>query len=200
MHEYVNGWGLKLVTGPSVEPVTVEEVKALARIQHTADDSVIEGLIPAARIQAEHLMRRQLVNATWRLTLDWFPSWEIKFPRPPLASITSIKYDDVDGNEQTLTVDDDYRVLTDDEPGRVEPSYDAGLWPVTFDRAGAVRIVYVAGYGATAASVPADIRHAIKWLVCWWLETRELAEIPNAFKVMLEPYEHGEHFVGVYDE
>lgn len=67
---------LKLVTGPSEEPITVAAAKLDMRVDDdfTDHDDLIGGLIAAGRQYAETVTRRALVTQTWRLTADRFPS------------------------------------------------------------------------------------------------------------------------------
>jgi uncharacterized phiE125 gp8 family phage protein len=107
-------------------------------------------------------MGRKLVTQTWELVIDEFPDEEIKIPYPPLQSIVSIKYDDAAGAEQTLATSG-YVVDNVSEPGWVVPSTSG--WPTTFEGINAVRIQFIAGYGATSDSPPsfvANIPQSIK--------------------------------------
>jgi uncharacterized phiE125 gp8 family phage protein len=196
----LNNWGLKRVTDATTEPVTAAEAKTYARVSSSTEDTLTESLIKSARMHAEAITQRQLINATWRLTLDWFPSWAIVLPRAPLSSVTSIIYDEYSEGTATTLASTEYRVQTDPEPGFVEPSYDAGLWPTPRVQSGAVRITYVAGYGAAASAVPEDIKTAIKWLVNHWLEERlPTTDIPPAFRMMLMQYIVGEHYSEIWN-
>ena len=156
---------VELYTGPSAEPLTVAEAKAHLRIDHTTDDSYIESLIKAARTAAEKFQGRGYINQTYKLYLDWFPSaLYIELPYCPLSSVTSIVYEDENGDTQTLA-SDRYQVDTKSEPGRVYLAPGV-LWPrVEPDRVNAVTITYVVGYGATSASIPENIRHAIRLIL-----------------------------------
>jgi uncharacterized phiE125 gp8 family phage protein len=117
-------------------------------------------LIKAARIQAENYTLHALVTQTLELVLDAFPTGGIELPMPPLQSVTSIKYIDDDGVEQTLGASL-YSVDTDTIPGLITPAYDEE-WPTDVrDQVNAVRVRYVAGFGA-ASDVPEDIRTWIK--------------------------------------
>lgn len=197
-----NTWALKLVTDATAEPVTAAAVKLYARIATdlTAEDALIDLLVKTARKKVEALTKRQLITATWRLTLDWFPSWKIVLPRCPLAAITSIKYDDADDGTETTIDSADYRVQTDHEPGYVEPAYGES-WPSTRDQAGAVRITYTAGYGSSGSSVPEDILTAIKFQVTEWIEKRiDQDEVSPAFVRLLEPYRLEFEAAGMYDD
>lgn len=156
--------GLARTVNPAEEPLTLAEGKAHLRVLHSAEDSLIGTYLSAAVSAVEEHLRRALVTQTWRLTLDRFPcgSAPIRLPRPPLLSVSAVEYVDGDGAAQTLAADL-YQVRTDPLPGEVRLAYGA-TWPATRDEAGAVRITYVAGYGA-AAAVPAPIRAAILLLL-----------------------------------
>jgi uncharacterized phiE125 gp8 family phage protein len=155
--------GLKLITPPAAEPVTLADVKQHLRVTDTADDLYIGALIAAAR---QHLdgwegwLGRSIMPQTWELVLDAFPCNEIKIPATPVQSITSIKFDAADGFEQTLATSAYFLDNSSLSPW-VLPS-DA--WPATLSAVNAVRVRFVAGY-ADAASVPAPIKAAIMLIV-----------------------------------
>src|SRR5262245_51885551 len=111
---------LRLISGPTVEPITLTEAKAHLRVDHTADDTLIAMYIAAARTDCEEWTARAFVAQTWELVLDEFPDDEILLPRPPLQSVESIKYDDADGLEQTLATTE-YAVDDASQPGWVVP-------------------------------------------------------------------------------
>ncbi|HJT63076.1 MAG TPA: phage head-tail connector protein [Burkholderiales bacterium] len=148
---------LKLVTAPAEEPVTLAEAKLHLRETETALDALIQSLIVAATAHAEDFTGRRLVTQTWDYFLDAFPCWGIAIPYPPLASITSIKYVDTEGVEQTLA-SSEYLVDVKSSPGRVTPAYGK-TWPSIRSQMNAVTIRFVAGYGLHAA-VPEKIRNA----------------------------------------
>lgn len=162
----------KLITAPAVEPVTVAEARAHLYVTHTDDDTLIGAFIAAARQDCEHRIQRALVTQTWERTLDSFPA-AISLPMAPLASVTSVKYIDGDGNEQTLAASA-YYVDTDSEPGQVLPAYGAS-WPTVRDLPNAVRVRYVAGYGADGSFVPAALKQWILLRVGALYENRESA-------------------------
>lgn len=162
-------FGLTIYVEPVIEPVTLAEVKNFLRITDTDDDVLLTQQIAAARRHAEKETRRQLIEATFKLWLDEFPE-TIYLPRPPLISVTSpIAYTDVTGAAATFT---NYQVTQGREPAIIEPAYGYS-WPSTLAQREAVVITYKAGYGTTAASVPAGIRMAIMGLVAHMYENRE---------------------------
>jgi hypothetical protein len=65
---------LKLITPPSVEPVTAAEAKLHARVDITDDDALFASLITAARRYCETALKSALVTQTWTLYLDGFPT------------------------------------------------------------------------------------------------------------------------------
>lgn len=164
-----NQWSLVRTVEPTSEPVTVEQLRAQTRVTISDDDSSLLAYLQAARHFAEVYQNRQLCTATYRLKLDWFPSWTIKLPFSPLQSVSSITYLDTGGSTQTLD-SSLYLVDTDSAPGRITPAYTK-IWPVTRIQMQSVTITYVAGY-ATGA-VPATTLHAIKLLAAHWYMNRE---------------------------
>jgi uncharacterized phiE125 gp8 family phage protein len=159
-------------TPATSEPVTRPEARLHCHITDTEQDSVVDALITAAREYCERTTSRQFVNATWKEYFDSFPADEIRLGRWPLSTVNSIKYVDADGNTQTWT-DTLYEYDTNAEPPRIKPAYNQS-WPTI--RSGiynAVTVEFVAGYGATAASVPKHFKQAIMLLVGHWYEHRE---------------------------
>jgi len=142
----------KVVTAVTTEPVLLADARLQCKIDSddTSHDAVLTALITAAREFAEHYTGRALAQQTLEAVLDAFPDEEyIDLPMPPVASITSIKYDDEDGTEQTLSTGD-YGLSTYAESRRINLAADAE-WPATEGAAESVRIRFVTGYGATGA-------------------------------------------------
>lgn len=158
-------------TAPTIEPVTVDEAKNFCRIDLTEDDSLITNLITAARQASENYTGRAYINQSITYSTDT-NSLFIPLPKIPYSSCTTVKYLDTDNAWQALTVTTDYDVTKRGEAGVVTllttPSVD--------DRGVAtVEVVYVAGYGATAASVPYALKQAILMRVAALYERRSEA-------------------------
>ncbi len=157
-----------LITPPSIEPVSVDDIKSSARVDDASLDAQITALIPAFRMAAEHETRRRLITQTVELVLDAFPASHIDLMLPDAQSITSIKYLDSAGVEQTLagTV---YQLDADSTPSRALLKYGQS-WPATQDVPNAVRVRFPVGYGPASADVPSNIKLWITAHVCQALD------------------------------
>jgi uncharacterized phiE125 gp8 family phage protein len=162
---------LSITTAPAVEPITLTELKAQLRLTGTDEDTDLAVFIQMAREYAETFCRRAIITQTLTLNLSEFPVDQIELPRPPLQSVTSIKYYP-DGSGALSTVDPSvYDVIADELLGRVQLK-DGQSWPADADvRPDAVQIVFVAGYGVQA-DVPAALKMAIRQIAAKHYEQR----------------------------
>lgn len=166
---------LTLITAPTTEPVSLTEIKSHCRVDTAlgyVDDTLLTSLGLSARLQAEHLTGRQMVTAVYELILPKFCG-EIEIPRPPLQSVTSIKYYD-GGNTQRTLSSSTYAVDISNEPGSVYPVFGYS-WPVTYPRHDAVTIRFTCGYplATTTPTTPESIRRWILIQVATQYEYRE---------------------------
>lgn len=165
--------GIKVVTAPTSNPISTADMKARLRVDFTDEDDVIAAMIAGAvaRIDGPRGIGIAMMAQTWRLTLDAFPS-EFRLPGWPITSVASIKYDDADGVEQTIT-SSNYRVDLNATPVRVAP-VSGYAWPAPLVANGVVRVEYVLGQ-VHAADVPADLVDAVAMLAAERYENREAA-------------------------
>ena len=180
--------GRTLVTAPTGNVVTTAEAKAYAKITHSAEDTLIASLVDTAEALVEAICDRQLLSATYDFTFDAWPSSgdEFEIPFAPTSSITSIKYIDENGTEQTLSASG-YVVSTDVDPAQIYLAYGES-WPGIRAQRNAVTVRAVVGY-ANAAAVPEAIKTAIKIAVTAWLENREgCQELPPAAVNLVNRY------------
>lgn len=150
---------IKVVTAPAALPVTIAEAKAFSRISIDDDDTLLTALITTATAHAEHYTGIRFVTQTLDLYLDSFPGAYGTIHVPgPVASITSVKYVDMDGDEQTV---DSADYITDliSSPARITPAYEVE-WPETREQVNAVVVRFVQG-GATSAC-PEEAKTFIK--------------------------------------
>lgn len=149
--------GLRIITQPTEEPVTVAEIKSHLRIDTSDDDLMLGAMITAAREECEHLLERALAPQTVQLLLDEFPD-DIPLPLPPLRSVVSVEYAATDGTTVTMP-SEDYTTDLGLEPSWLLLAADADDWPETDDVANAVTVTYQCGY--TAAECPKAIKQWI---------------------------------------
>ena len=152
----------KTTSEPAIEPITLEELKDRMRLGSTCEfDAEIRLLLTQARKQVEADTYRRLITQTVVGYMDWF-RWvrEIELRLAPIISITSIVYTDQNSASQTFASS---RYATDiiSTPPRIVLKTNE-QWEYTEDNTpNAVAITFVAGYGATAASVPPAAKLAI---------------------------------------
>lgn len=177
-------YALELVTAPTEEPCTLGELRSSLRLTQTQDDTEIASIwVPAARALIEKSLGVRLVTQTWRVYFDHFPAaWGLglataidrvfdssnvlgmpviwsELPIGPVQSVTSIKYLDLNGVEQTLSPSvystDTKRPMARIclNTGQVFPATQMGV-PNT------VRVQFVCGYGARQA-LPQNLRAAV---------------------------------------
>lgn len=177
---------LTLATAPAVTPVSLTEAKAHLAVTDSNSDTIIQLYLDAAVAHvdgAEGVLGRCLVTQTWDYSLDCFPD-EITVPLPTLQSVTSVKYYDTDGVQQTW---DSANYIVAGQ--RIVP---VDAWPdFDTDRPYPITVRFVAGYGL-AAAVPAAIKAAILLYVGDSMANREAGgeqvfENPAAQR-LLRPY------------
>lgn len=154
-----------LVTGPTYNPVTLEEAKDHLHLSrdYTLKDDLINSQIITAISYAESYMYRRLISQTWKLYLDdWTGIDQCRYfsdgfylPFGQLQSVTHIKYTDTDESQSTWS-STYYDVDTYNEPGKVKLAYGY-TWPTD----------------TLYPTNPIEIQFTCGWYqgVCWERET-----------------------------
>lgn len=174
----------KVVTPVAAEPVTTAEAKLHCRVDTTADDTLFDALVVAAREFAEHYTGRAFAAQTLELALDTFPDcnadW-IDLDMPPVASVSSVKYTDTAGVEQTMD-SGDYSLSVYGESRRISLAYNVS-WPLTQDIPNAVRIRYVTGY----TTLPKAAKQGLLLVIGHFYEKRGAAteDVPEGALALL---------------
>ena len=181
-----------LITDATSEPITTAEAKLHLRVDSSAEDTYIDSLVKAARVYCEKYTNRSFINTTWELQIDEFPASDldsILLLNSPVSSITSLKYIDDDGNEQTWS-SANYQLDETREPARLMPVVDVSYPSTQSDTFKAVQVRYVAGYGATASSVPEGLRSAMLLLIGHMYDVRIMTQVGSYSTVdmLLNPY------------
>lgn len=159
----------QLITAQTDWAVELPEVKAHCRIDHTDDDAYLQELIYSVQDQLKDEYDIYLNEETYDLLLDKFPK-TIEIWGWPIASITSVKYTDGDGNTQTV---DSSNYTTDlfGKPARIAP-IDSYTWPIPRDSINAVQVRFVTGFTSPAV-IRGDIKSAIYLIIKDRYDNRE---------------------------
>lgn len=184
---------LVLTSGPAAEPVTVSEAKAHLRIDGASEDVLIASLILTSRLHVEAALGLALIDQTWMLVLDRWPvDGSVEIPIAPLQAVTAVRVRDAAG-VASVAPPTSYLVDIASKPPRLVWNNTA---PVTPGQAvNGIEIDLSVGFGATASSVPAPLKHAVLMLTAHWYEHRDpveigstAARIPDAVSDLIQPF------------
>lgn len=172
---------LRVLTEPTVEPVTLAEAKQHCRVDTDTDDAYLAALISAARQFCASYMDETFLPTQYVMRLDRFPL-EITLPRPPMvssgsATVVSITYTLNDRTTATLDTST-YRVDRDSVPGAIRPLYNE-TWPTHLHDTGSISVTWWGG----RATVPQRVRSAMLMLIGMWYERRMAADSAGASEV-----------------
>lgn len=196
---------IKRVTPMTDLPVTLDELKAQVRVSFTDDDTLLTAFLAAAVDLVGGMAGRVLAPETWSISFDRVPAeaWtverlytrgivqDVRLPRSPVQSLTSVTYYDTDGTSQTQSIDD-FWLFNDDDYATVRPKAGSS-WPITQAREDAITITFSVGY----ATLPPALKAAILMLAAQWYETREastatpITEVPLAAQTLIDLHRIG---------
>jgi uncharacterized phiE125 gp8 family phage protein len=189
---------LEKITAPTEYPVTLAEIKRHLRVTIDDDDSLLEDYLAAATEYCEDQVTgsRSFMTQTWDWKLHVFPGDSFEIPRPPLQSVSSIKYFATDSSTGVTTLSStNYLVhLQESLPGVVELHPEVGSWPTVADRADAVQVRFISG----GSGAPQQVKQAVKLLVGHWYAVREDvavvgSEIPHGVRSLLTSVGYGSY-------
>lgn len=149
--------GYKVVTESVKLAVPLEDARQQLRMDDLAhDDAYVEGLIYAQCSYVENQYACALLTKTieeYHSAFPMFPDEPLWLRIAPFQSITSVKYIDTTGTEQTWSTSEyDTKVM---KSGAFVIPKQTYQWPTSLAmRPDAVKVTYEAGYGATPSSIP----------------------------------------------
>jgi hypothetical protein len=200
--------------GPVVYPITTAELADWLGVDNS--DPLLSSLIATATELCEQHLGMAFITANFIERLDFPPGyrqpwWDgvqeiavtvltggpsvIVLHRAPLVSVASVTFYD-DNDNATVADVDSYYVSSKSRSPRIALR-QGYTWPsVVLRVADAVAVAYSAGFGATSANVPADIKSAVKALAAFLYEHRGACDpgdalIRSGAAAMLASYRRG---------
>lgn len=179
------------VTPPAVEPLTLAEAKAHLRVDGTAEDDYLAGLIRVARDHLERMTGLCPITRTLRLALQSVPEdGAIPILKGPVQSIDRVILYDGNGLPSAFRIDP-LAVERDGPPSRLALGS-------AFDRSRAengIEIDFTAGFGASGADVPDSLRRALLLHVALMYDHRggltldqQPAAVPDGYDRLIAPF------------
>lgn len=159
-----------LITPAASEPFAASDMRTWVRLPEDYDgqDDLLDLAIAAGRERGEHLTGAAWVSSTWELALDEFPAgagtiWDLGIhPVLQADDITSVKYLDTDGVEQTLDSSlYQVRITGKCQICDLLPAFGE-TWPDTREVSQAVKIRFSAGWAM--GGLPKSLK---QWLMAW---------------------------------
>jgi len=182
------------IAGPTVSPVSLEDVRLHLRIDHTDEDPVLQAYIDAATAYLDGpqgILGKSIVSQTWRQDYAAFTS-PLLLPLQPVQSVSEITYYDSANAVQTLAPAT-YALIANAYGGPQVVLATGQSWPPSYVRDDAVSVTFLAGYGDPLLC-PAPVRQAMLLLIGDWYARREmsgeakLSELPIAFHMLIANY------------
>ncbi len=181
----------KVITAPTVEPVSVVELKEHLRLDFDDEDSLLYAYLQAAREYVEARTQRTLHEAVLEYYIDRFPCGPVYLPlASPLISVPGVWYKNSGGTETEWT---GFVTDTNNEVGSIRPAYGSTYPSYTPYPVNSVRIRYVAGIADQSPQVyPKEtIRAAIKLLAAALYTNREGEIIPDVPGIQAVALQYG---------
>ncbi len=214
---------------PAAEPITIKEAKIQLRIadeDHTYD-SEIQQMVTDARTWIERRYAISIISQTrvqrqdnfydrWPLYRVTSQRWYTRFPLtilyPPVQSISSFTYVDVNGVTQTMVLNTDYAtsgliapIVGSSQDIIIPRIYPVNQWPSFSWIPEAIQMTYLAGFGVDGSYVPGPVKRAIKMAVTHFFENRleeitgeRIAKFEMSIDRIMSSYETFKH-VNIYD-
>lgn len=177
----------KVTTAPAAQPITLTELKSSLRITNTAEDTLLTQYLEDATLYAENYTGKKLITQTITAYYDAFAGdkgnksdrddfegvqvgsiialygqQKIELEFGPVSSVTSIDTIDTSNSETTFSSANYYLDNYDDfQRPRAIINDGESLGQTELRVLNSIKVVYVAGYGATGSDVPSALRRAL---------------------------------------
>lgn len=154
-----------------------------APLTNTTADPELLRLIKVVRQRGQRATRRAFITQVWDNFLDQWPCWNgyhggrtyepvntllpaggyVMLPKPPLQSVTYVKYVDLAGVTQTWDPTN-YLIDAPSGDGAARGRLSLGwvkIWPIVRPTANCIQIRQVCGYGDTPSTIPEILLQAM---------------------------------------
>jgi len=180
-----------IIAPPAAEPLTLADVKMHLRLDGSAEDTLLTGLIAAARAYLEATAGLALITQTLRVYLDDWPAGSmIQLPIAPLQGLESVTVYDAAGDPLAVPLTG-HMLDSAASPARLF----LATQPPTSRPINGIEIDVVAGFGNTGAEVPDTLKRAMLMHVALMYELRgavspemQPAAVPAGYDRLVAPY------------
>lgn len=166
--------------------ITLDEIKAHLRIEHTDEDTYLSHLSSAAIAKIENDTDYQLTPKSLVHRVSQFTD-SIRLPKFPVVDVTAITYQDDTNQTQTVS---SWQLVHYPTYAELHAYFDE-VWPRSNGRPNSVEIEYEVG-GDVA---PVEIKQSALLLIGHWYANRETvvigatpASLPMAYESLIQPY------------
>jgi hypothetical protein len=164
--------GLQQIKAPECEPITLQQAKVFLRVDHEAEDALIQRLIKTARQSIESFTGRALIHQGWEFSFNAgfacahsdarYLSQEqsrgdngIELPKSPFVELLGPPQIADDYGKRPVS---DYRLDTAGRVARIHLGSSAGDF---LQGRGNLVVQFCAGYGSEAEDVPEPLHQGI---------------------------------------
>jgi uncharacterized phiE125 gp8 family phage protein len=180
-----------LIKPPSIEPLSLQEVKSHLRIDHDHEDSLLLETLKAARQFTEFSSGQKCITQVWRQYESAFPlNCSVELQIGPVVSIASVTAYDENG-EPSLLQPEDYELLRGETPTVLQFSHSMSVGTA----ANGFEIDATVGFGDLGVDVPDALKRAILLLVAHWYEFRgavspqnQPVSLPAGFETLVSQF------------
>jgi len=161
---------VKVITGPTITPLTLNEGKNYLKIDVSTDDDLITDLIKGATEHVEAYLGQKICTQTVEEVFDKVPIVKIEDRWPtlfltysPVQSVSYITYTDTNEENQTWDASK-YKVDLYRKMARITPAYGE-VFPDLLQEINSLTVRYVVGYGNTTGAIPSNIKMAVRLIL-----------------------------------
>lgn len=157
------------------DQISLNSLKTFLRVDYDADDAVISAMLTAAWKAAENYCSRLFEARTVEVVFQSYENeydgihiltnQEYPLPYFPVGSINSVKSRDDEGNENTLTLNSEYFLISPAPNAIIRLVNLATMYTASLP-------TYIVNYEAGYASAPEPVLEAIKLQVAYMYENR----------------------------